>query len=187
MKKYYSRKLKLLKFKKLNLEEIGKSVHRVLFSQKFENEKVERLHDFVSENDSNTEYWHIGGLLSDFIEIIKNFHKEDVEYFFKTIHFWDSYHLVVIADKLLDSNVKASVKYDFGIVYCKIFCLYEKFDSYYLVDNIEIAITMYNSKLDLDILIDLTAKLHLLHHNKQISKQQFDYNLSLINTLQNEL
>lgn len=187
MKRYYSRKPRLLKLKKLSLEEIGKSVHRVLFSQKFENEKVEKLYDFVSQNDSNTEYWHIGGLLSDFIEIIKNFNREDVEYFFETMHFWDSYHLVVIADKLLDSNVKASVKYDFGTVYCKIFYLYEKFDSYFLIDNLEIAVKMYDSKLDLNTLIDLTAKLHILFQNKQISKQQFDYNLSFINTLQNEL
>ncbi|GAA4162355.1 hypothetical protein GCM10022217_29620 [Chryseobacterium ginsenosidimutans] len=187
MKKYYSRKLKLLKIKKLNLESIGKSVRRAFFPTKFENEKVKNLYQLVSENDSNTEYWYLGSLLSDFINIIKNFNQNDVEYFFKTIHFWDSYHLVVIADKLLDSNVKANVKYDFGIVYCKIFCLYEKFDSYFLIDNLEIAVTMYDSKLDLNILIDLTTKVQLLFQNEQINKQQFDYNLSFINKLQNEL
>lgn len=187
MKKFYSRKLKLLRLKNLNLESIRKSVRSALFSQKFENEKLENLHKLVSENDSNIEYWYLGGLLSDFIDIIKNFNQNDVEYFFKTIHYWDSYHLVVIADKLLDSNVKASVKYDFGIVYCKIFCMYEKFDSYFLIDNLEIAVKMYDSKLDLTILIDLTTKIQLLFQNEHINKQQFDYNLSFINTLQNEL
>jgi hypothetical protein len=187
LKKYYSRKLKLLKIKKLNLQSIGKSVRKAFFPSKFKNKKVENLHKLVSQNDSNIEYWYLGGLLSDFINIIKNFNQKDVEYFFKTIHLWNSYHLVVIADKLLESNVKASVKYDFGIVYCKIFCQYEKFDSYFLIDNLEIAVTMYNSKLDLNILLDLTTKVQLLFQNKQINKQQFDYHLSFINKLQNEL
>lgn len=187
MKKHYSRKLKLLRLKKLDLDEIGKTVHRILFSHKFKNRKIKQLHDFVSENDSNTEYWYPEGLLGDFIDIIKNFTQEEVEYFYATLHFWDSYHLVVIADKLLDPHVKANVKYDFGTVYCKIFCLYEKFDSYYLIDNLEIAVQMYNSKPNLALLVDLTAKPHLLFQNQQISRQQFDYNLLFINTLQNDL
>lgn len=187
MKKYYSRKLKLLKLKRLNLGSIRKSVRKAFFSPKFKNKKVEELQQLVSQNDSNIEYWYLGGLLSDFINIIKNFNEKDVEYFFETIHLWNSYHLVVIADKLLENNVKANVKYDFGIVYCKIFCLYEKFDSYFLIDNLEIAVTMYDSKLDVNILLDLTTKVQLLFEHKQISKQQFDYNLSFINKLQNEL
>ncbi len=37
------------------------------------------------------------------------------------------------------------------------------------------------------MLIDLTAKIQLLFQNKQITKQQLEYNISFINTLQNEL
>lgn len=171
----------------MNLQSIGKSVHQAFFPVKFKNEKIENLHTFISQNDSNTEYWYVGGLLSDFMDIIKNFNREDIQYFFQSIHLWDSYHLVVIADKLLDNNVKSIVKYDFGIVYCKIFCLYEKFDSYFLIDNLEIAINMYASKPNLAMLIDLTTKVQLLFQNKQINKQQFEYNLSFISKLQNEL
>lgn len=187
MKRYYSKKLKLLKIKRMNFGSLGKSVHQAFFPIKFKNEKIENLHTFISQNDSNTESWYIGGLLSDFIDIIKNFNREDIQYFFETIHLWDSYHLVVIADKLLDNNVKAIVKYDFGIVYCKIFCLYEKLDSYFLIDNLEIAVNRYQSKPNLTMLIDLTAKIQLLFQNKQITKQQLEYNISFINTLQNEL
>ncbi len=187
MKKYHSRKLKLLKIKALNIESIRQSVRRKFFKPVFDNDKIEKLHHLVSGNDSNTDYWYIGGLLSDFINVIKTFQPEDIRYFFDTIHKWDSYHLVVIADKLLDSDVKANVKYDFGMVYGKIFCLYEKFDPYFLIDNLEIAFTMYNTRPDMDILTDLKAKMHLLFRYKQINRQQFEYNLSLINQLRNEL
>jgi hypothetical protein len=187
MKKYYSKKIKLWKIKRMNLKSIRRSVHQAFFPKRFENDKVENLHKFVFQNGNNTENWLIGGLLSDFIDIIKDFNRDDIQYFFKSFHLWDSYHLVIIADKLLDNNVKTNVQFDFGFVYCKIFCLYEKLDSYYLVDSLEIAVNMYNSKLSLNLLIDLTTKIHLLYQNKQINKQQFDYNLSFINKLQNEL
>lgn len=171
----------------MNLQTIRKSVHQAFFPIKFENKNVEILQKFISENDNDTEHWQLDDLLGDFINIIKNFNWEDIQYFFKNINLWDSYHLVIIADKLLDNNVKASVKFDIGFVYCKIFCLYEKFDSYYLIDNLDIAVNMYNSKLDLNIIIDLTTKIHFLHQNKQITKQQLDYNISFINKIQNEL
>jgi len=171
----------------MNFRSLSRSVHQVFFPSKFTNKKIENLHTFISQNDSHSESWYIGGLLSDFIEIIKNFNKEDIRYFFQTIHLWDSYHLVIIADKLLDNNVKAIVKYDFGIVYCKIFCLYEKMDSYFLIDNLEIAVNKYESTLNWPLLIDLTTKIQSLYQNKQITKQQFVYNISFLNTLQNEL
>lgn len=171
----------------MNLQAIQQSVHRAFFPVKFKNEKIKNLHDFIAQNDQDAEHWQLDDLLGDFINIIKNFNWEDIQYFFKNIKLWNSYHLVIIADKLLDNNVKASVKFDIGFVYCKIFCLYERLDSYYLIDNLEIAVTMYNSKLDLNIIIDLTAKVRLLHQNQQITKQQLDYNLSFINKLQNEL
>ncbi|SIQ44661.1 hypothetical protein SAMN05880574_11329 [Chryseobacterium sp. RU37D] len=186
MKKYYQKKIKLLKIKR-NLRFLRRTVNSALFPIKFENKKIENLHTFISQYDKSSEHWQIDGLLSDFIDLIKVFNKEDIQYFFKNIELWDSYHLVIIADKLLDNNVKSSVNFDFGFVYCKIFCLYEKLDSYFLVDNIEIAVKMYNSKLNLNLIVDLTAKIHLLFQNKQITKQQFDYNLSFINKLQNEL
>ena len=34
-------------------------------------------------NDSNTEHWEVGGLLSDFICIIKDFEETDIQYFLK--------------------------------------------------------------------------------------------------------
>jgi len=187
MKKYYSKKIKLWKIKRMSLKSIRRSVHQAFFPKNFENKKIENLHRFVSQNDSNTEHWLIGGLLSDFINIIKDFNPDDVQYFFKNFHLWDSYHLVIIADKLLDNDVKINVQFDFGFVYCKIFCLYERLDSYFLIDSLEIAVNMYDSKLNLNLLVDLTTKIHVLFQNKQISKQQFDYNLSFINKLQNEL
>lgn len=187
MKKHYSRKLKLLKFRKPYFDGIERKVYRVLFPRKFKNEKIQLLHDFVSKNDVNIEYWYPEGLLGNFIGIIKDFTPEDISYFFETINLWDSYHMVVIADKLLDNHVKESVKYDFGTVYCRIFCQYEKFDSYYLIDNLEIAINTYNSKPDIILLIDLTAKVQLLYNHQRIGKQQFDYTLLLIKKLQNEL
>lgn len=187
MKKYYSKKLKILKLKRMNLQSIRKSMHHAFFPVRFKNEKIEKLHDFISQNDRDAEYWQLNGLLGEFINIIKNFNQDDVRFFFNTINLWDSYHLVIIADKLLDPTVKASVKYDFGFVYCRIFCLYEKLDSYYLVDSLEIAVNMYDSKLNLSMLVDLATKINLLFQNKQITKQQLDYNLSFINKLQNEL
>ncbi|WP_294304213.1 hypothetical protein [uncultured Chryseobacterium sp.] len=187
MKKHYSRKLKLLKFRKRDFNGIERKIYRVLFPRKFKNEKIRLLHDFVSKNDGNTDYWYPEGLLGDFIGIIKDFSPEDIDYFFETISLWDSYHLVVIADKLLENYVKESMKYDFGIVYCRIFCRYEKFDSYYLIDNLEMAINRYDSKPDIMLLIDLTSKIHLLFNHEIIGKQQLDYNLLLIKKLQNEL
>ncbi|WP_155844930.1 hypothetical protein [Chryseobacterium daeguense] len=171
----------------MNLQSLKKTVNSALFPLKFENRKIDDLHKFITQNDSNTEHWEIDGLLGDFISIIGKFEKEDIQYFFKNISRWESYHLVIIADKLLDNNVKSSVSFDFGFVYCKIFCLYEKLDSYFLVDNLEIAVNMYNSKLNLNMIVNLTAKINLLYQNKLINKQQFDYNISLINKLQNDL
>lgn len=171
----------------MTLKSIQKSVHKAFFPTKFSNEKIEKLYHFISQNDNDIEYWENTNLLVEFINIIKNFNQDDVKYFFSTINLWDSYHLVIIADKLLDNNVKASVKYDFGFVYCKIFCTYEKFDSYFLIDNLEIAVNMYNSKLNLNILVDLTTKVNLLFQNKQITKQQFQHSLSFITRCTDEL
>lgn len=171
----------------MSLQSIRKSVHQAFFPVRFENEKIENLHEFISQNDSDIEYWSMEGLLLEFIRIIKNFNEKDIQYFFETIHLWDSYHLVIIADKLLDTNVRANVKYDFGILYCKIFCLYEKFDSYYLIDNLEIAVNMYNSKPDLPILVDLTGKINFLFQNKQITQQQFQHSLLFIEHCKDEL
>lgn len=171
----------------MSIQSIRRSVHHALFPLKFENKKIEALQHFIAQNESNTEYWYTGGLLNEFVNIIKNFDQNDIQDFFNNIHLWDSYHLVIIADKLLDNNVKSSVKCDLGQVYCRIFCKYEMFDPYYLIDNLEIAVTMYHSKLDINILVDLTAKLQLLFQSKQITRQQFEYNLSFINKLRNEL
>ncbi|WP_131701458.1 hypothetical protein [Chryseobacterium sp. FH2] len=171
----------------MNLQSIKKSVHKAFFPIKFKNQKVEELYNFISQNDSDIEYWKNTDLLDEFINIIKDFNQHDVRYFFRTIKWWNSYHLVIIADKLLDNNVKSSVKYDFGFVYCKIFCLYEKFDSYFLIDNLEIAVNMYNSGLDLNILADLTAKVNFLFQHKQITQQQFQHSLSFINHCTDEL
>ena len=94
----------------MNLQAIQQSVHRAFFPVKFKNEKIKNLHDFIAQNDQDAEHWQLDDLLGDFINIIKNFNWEDIQYFFKNIKLWNSYHLVIIADKLLDNNVKASVK-----------------------------------------------------------------------------
>ncbi|MCW3161070.1 hypothetical protein [Chryseobacterium oryctis] len=185
MKKYYSKKINLLN--QLSLKSISKSVNNTFFPLKFENEKIEKLHQFVSKNDGDAEHWELSNILGEFINILKDFNQDDFRYFFKTVKFWNSYHLVIIADKFLDNNVKASIQHDLGAAYCKIFCVYEKFDPYFLIDSLEIAVEMYNSKLDLNILVDLTIKLQMLFKNKQITKQQFEHNIQFINKLQNEL
>ena len=75
MKKYYSKKLKILKLKRMNLQSIRKSMHHAFFPVKFKNEKIEKLHDFISQNDRDAEYWQLNGLLGEFINIIKNFNQ----------------------------------------------------------------------------------------------------------------
>jgi len=184
LKKHYSKKIKLLKLKR-SLKLIRKSVRKAFFKVKFDHENVDRLHTFISKNGREIKYASIDGLLMEFIKIIKKFTEKDVQYFFDTIHLWNSYHLVIIADKLLDTNVRAHVKYDFGILYCKIFCLYEKFDSYYLIDNLEIAVNMYHSKLDVLLLEELTGKIQFLFQNRQITGQQLQHSLLFIEQCKN--
>jgi len=171
----------------INIHLIRKNFYKRLFPPKFGNERVQTLYNFISQNDSNFEHWELGGLLTDFINIIKHYDEKDTQHFFDKINLWNSYYLVILSDKFLDNRVKSNVTYDFGNIYAKIFLLYENFDSYFLIDNLEIAITMYSSKLELTTLIDLIAKIDLLYRKKLITKQQFEYNLSFINNLQNEL
>jgi len=75
------------------------------------------------------------------------------------------------------------IKYDLGLIYAKIFLLYEDSDPYFMIDNLEIAITMYQSKIDKATLIDLMHKIELLYYKKLITKQQNDYHLTFINSL----
>lgn len=170
----------------MNIKSLKKHFYKTLFPPRFDSKKVEELHQFISENDSITDYWEVGGLLSEFINIIKHFNEEDIQCFFKTIDSWDSYHLVMIADKLMESHVKTSVNYDLGKIYFKIFLSYEKFDSYYLLDNLEMIFTMYQSKLDIETQISIASKIKFLYQHKQINKQQFESNLLFINNLNNE-
>lgn len=171
----------------MNIKSLKKQFYRTLFPPRFDNEKVKMLHEFISENDSTTDFWEMGGLLSQFINIIKDFHEEDIQYFFKTIQLWDGYHLVMIADKLMENTVKTNVNYDLGKIYFKIFLSYEKLDSYYLLDNLELIFKMYHSKLDIETLISIASKIKFLYQNKQITRQQFDHNLSFINNVNNDL
>lgn len=167
----------------MNIHLLKKTFYKTLFPPKFGNEKIQNLYRFVSENDSNTEYWEVEGLLSDFICIIKDFKESDIQYFFERISLWNSYYLVIISDKFLEPHVRSSVKYDLGLIYAKIFLLYEDSDPYYLIDNLEIAITLYQSKIDKVTLIDLMHKTELLYYKKLITKQQYDYYLTFINSL----
>lgn len=171
----------------ININLIRKNFYKRLFPPKFENERVQALYNFVSKNDNNFEHWELDGLLTDFINIIKIYDEKDTQHFFDTINLWNSYYLVIISDKFLDNRVKSNVTYDFGNIYAKIFLLYENFDSYFLIDSLEIAITMYNSKLDMITLIDLIGKINLLHHKKLITKQQYNYNIEFINRLKDEI
>ncbi|WP_172277616.1 hypothetical protein [Chryseobacterium sp. LAM-KRS1] len=171
----------------MNIQSLKKQFYKTLFPPRFENERVKKLHDFICENDSTTDFWEMGGLLSIFINIIKDFNEDDIEYFFETIHLWDGYHLVIIADKLMENTVKANVNYDLGKIYFKIFLSYEKLDSYYLLDNLELIFKMYRSKLDIETLISISSKIKYLYQNKQITRQQFDHNLSYLNTLNHDV
>lgn len=167
----------------MNIHLLKKTFYKTLFPPKFGNEKIQTLYHFVAENDSNTEHWEADGLLSDFICIIKDFEEGDIQYFFERISLWNSYYLVIISDKFLEPHVRSMVKYDLGLIYAKIFLLYDDSDSYYLIDNLEIAITMYQSKIDKATLIDLLHKIELLYYKKLITKQQYDYHLTFINSL----
>lgn len=167
----------------MSIKSLRKQFYRRLFPPRFDNEKVKSLHKFISENDSTTDFWEMGGLLSQFIDLIKDFNEEDIQYFFKTIDLWDGYHLVMIADKLMENMVKTNVNYDLGKIYFKIFLSYEKLDSYYLLDNLELIFKMYHSRLDIETLISIASKIKFLYQNKQITRQQFDHNLSFINNL----
>ncbi|MGH1516225.1 hypothetical protein [Chryseobacterium sp. JK1] len=167
----------------MNIHLLKKTFYKTLFPPKFGNEKIQTLYHFVSQNDSNIGHWEIGGLLSDFISIIKDFTEADIQYFFERIRLWNSYYLVIISDKFLEPCVKANVKYDLGLIYTKIFLLYEDTDPYYLIDNLEIAIIMYSSKIDKATLIDLTHKIELMYYKKLITKQQYDHHLTFINSL----
>ncbi|WP_292009775.1 hypothetical protein [Chryseobacterium sp.] len=158
----------------------------ILHHPSFNNENVERLYNFIVDKNNNIRDWN-EEYLSEFTRILKNFKPDDIQYFFENINQWDSYYLVIIADKILNSNVKAQINYDLGRLYCKIFCSYEKFDSYYLIDNLEFAISMYHSKLNLSALTDLNNKIELLYQNDSIKSQQYQSSLDLLKKLQNEL
>ncbi len=171
----------------MNIHLLKKTFYKTLFPPKFGNTKIQALYNFVSQNDSDAEYWTIDGQLQEFIEIIKIFDEADIQYFFERIALWNSYYLVIISDKFLDSHVKANIKYDLGKIYAKIFLLYEDSDPYFLIDNLEIAVTMYDSKIDMATLIDLASKIELLHHKKLITRQQRNHNIQFINSLTDEL
>ncbi|KMQ63191.1 hypothetical protein ACM46_14770 [Chryseobacterium angstadtii] len=171
----------------MNIHLLKKTFYKTLFPPKFGNGKIQSLYNFVSQNDSDAENWSIDGQLQEFIGIIKSFDENDIQYFFERINLWNSYYLVIISDKFLDSHVKTNVKYDLGRIYAKIFLLYEDSDPYFLIDNLEIAVTMYDSKIDTATLIDLTSKIELLHHKKLITRQQRNYNIQFINNLTDEL
>ncbi|WP_126654245.1 hypothetical protein [Chryseobacterium aureum] len=167
----------------MNIHLLKKTFYKTLFPPKFGNEKIQNLYHFVSQNDSNIEHWEVGGLLSEFIGIIKDFEESDIQYFFERITLWNSYYLVIISDKFLEPHVKSVIKYDLGKIYAKIFLLYEDSDPYFLIDNLEIAITMYQSKIDKATLIDVMHKIELLYYKKLITKQQYDYHITFINSL----
>lgn len=171
----------------MNIHQLKKTFYKTLFPPKFGNKKIQSLYNFVSQNDSDTEYWTINGQLQEFIGIIKSFDESDIQYFFERISLWNSYYLVIISDKFLDIHVKTNVKYDLGKIYAKIFLLYEDSDPYFLIDNLEIAVTMYDSKIDVATLIDLISKIELLHHKKLITRQQRNYYIQFINSLTDEL
>lgn len=171
----------------MNIHLLRKTFYKTLFPPNFGNKKIQSLYNFVSQNDSDAEYWTIDGQLNEFIGIIKNFEASDIQYFFERISLWNSYYLVIISDKFLDSHVKANVNYDLGKIYAKIFLLYEEADPYFLIDNLEIAVTMYDSKIDVATLIDLISKIEMLQHKKLITKQQRNYNIQFINSLNDEL
>lgn len=171
----------------MNIHLLKKTFYKTLFPPKFGNKKIQSLYNFVSQNDSDTKYWTIDGQLQEFIGIIKSFDENDIQYFFERISLWNSYYLVIISDKFLHSHVKANIKYDLGKIYAKIFLLYENSDPYFLIDNLEIAVTMYESKIDTATLIDLSSKIELMHHKKQITRQQRNHNIQFINTLTDEL
>ncbi|MDQ0780887.1 hypothetical protein [Chryseobacterium sp. W4I1] len=171
----------------MNIHLLKKTFYKTLFPPKFGNKKIQSLYNFVSQNDNDAEYWTIDGQLQEFTEIIKTFEGIDIQYFFERIGLWNSYYLVIISDKFLDSHVRANVKYDLGKIYAKIFLLYEDSDPYFLIDNLEIAVTMYESKIDVATLIDLISKIELLHHKKLITRQQRNYNIQFINSLTDEL
>jgi len=171
----------------INIHLLKKTFYKTLFPPKFGNEKIQALYNFVSQNDSDAENWTMDKQLQEFIDIIKIFDGDDIQYFFERISLWNSYYLVIISDKFLDNHVKTNVKYDLGKIYAKIFLLYEDSDPYFLIDNLEIAVTMYDSKIDVATLIDLMSKIELLHHKKLITRQQRNYNIEFINSLTDEL
>ncbi|WP_099766575.1 hypothetical protein [Chryseobacterium sp. 52] len=171
----------------MNIHLLKKTFYKTLFPPKFGNKRIQALYNFISENDSDAASWTIDGQLQEFISIIKSFDQNDIQYFFERIGLWNSYYLVIISDKFLDGHVKTNVKYDLGKIYAKIFLLYEDSDPYFLIDNLEIAVTMYESKIDVATLIDLTSKIELMHHKKLITRQQRNYNIQFINSLTDEL
>lgn len=171
----------------MNIHLLKKTFYKTLFPPKFGNKKIQSLYNFVSQNDSGTEYWTIDKQLQEFIGIIKSFDGDDIQYFFERIGLWNSYYLVIISDKFLDSHVKANIKYDLGKIYAKIFLLYEDSDPYFLIDNLEIAVTMYESKIDAATLVDIINKIEFMHHKKLITRQQRNHNIHFINRLTNEL
>lgn len=171
----------------MNIHQLKKTFYKTLFPPKFGNKKIQSLYTFVSHNDRDTEYWSMDGQLQEFIGIIKSFDESDIQYFFERISLWNSYYLVIISDKFLDSHVKANVKYDLGKIYAKIFLLYEDSDPYFLIDNLEIAVTMYESNIDTATLIDLISKIEFMHHKKLITRQQRNYNIQFISSLTDEL
>ena len=171
----------------MNIHLLKKTFYKTLFPPKFGNKKIQALYNFVSQNDSDAENWTMDKQLQEFIDIIKIFNGDDIQYFFERIGLWNSYYLVIISDKFLDIHVKTNVKYDLGKIYAKIFLLYEDSDPYFLIDNLEIAVTMYDSKIDVATLIDLISKIELLHHKKLITRQQRNYYIQFINSLTDEL
>lgn len=171
----------------MNIHQLKKTFYKTLFPPNFGNEKIQTLYNFVSRNDRDVEYWTTDGPLLEFINIIKSFDESDIQYFFERIGLWNSYYLVIISDKFLNSHVKASVKYDLGKIYAKVFLLYEDSDPYFLIDNLEIAVTMYESEIDMATWIDLANKIEMLYHKKLIPAQQYQYNQDFINKFIHEL
>ncbi|WP_419868171.1 hypothetical protein [Chryseobacterium sp. CT-SW4] len=170
----------------MNIKSLKNSFYNTLYPPQFSNKNVERLHSFITKNNGNKDNGKNNNVW-EFIHILKAFSDKDIQYFFDHINGWDSYYLVSIADKVLDTQVKANINYDLGAAYCKVFCSYEKFDSYYLIDNLEYAVTLYHSKPDLVTLINLTNKIQLLFQNDLIKSQQYRNSMTLIKKLQNEL
>lgn len=167
----------------MNMKFLKFILKKIFFPPRFENEKVENLYNFILQNNCDIEYWDYSNLSSDFLKLIQAFDTNDFNYFFQTIHLWKNDDLAVIAEKILGDTIKSNINYDMGNVYANIFLFYENLDSYCLIDDLINIITIYNSKLELATLINLTNKIKLLFNNNLISKEQFEYNLSFINNL----